>query len=104
MTRVFKSANYDPQGEFLMSLSADDYTIIAHALVLAGTVVEESKGTDAALPYDDLHDRLMGWNHNDLEPAVAAMPDDVDGPWVAADFLLGEDIARAEANGRGERI
>ena len=68
--QVFKSANYDPQGEFLMSLSADDYTIVMHALVLAGTAVEESKGTDAALPYDDLHDRLMGWNHNDLEPAV----------------------------------
>ena len=73
--QAFKSEEYNREGEFLLSLSADDYTIVMHALVVAGTAIEESKGTEASSVYDDLHDRLMDWNHNDLEPYI---PEDDD--------------------------
>mgnify|MGYP003626793104 CR=1 FL=1 len=60
--RTFKSGNYGRTGEFLLSLSAVDYGLVMHALVLAGTVVADRRGIDAARPYDELHDRLMDWN------------------------------------------
>ena len=75
MTEAFKSDDYDAQGEFVLSLSADDYVVVMHALVVAGTAIELSKGTDAAAPYDELHDRLMDWNHNDLEPYIESEDD-----------------------------
>ena len=68
--RTFKSGNYGRGGEFLLSLSAVDYGLVMHALVLAGTAVEDRRGSDASRPYDELHDRLMDWNHCDEEPII----------------------------------
>ena len=76
--QAFKSEEYNREGEFLLSLSADDYTIVMHALVVAGTAIEASKGTEASSVYDDLHDRLMDWNHNDLEPYIEGDDPDYD--------------------------
>ena len=46
-----------------------------HALVLAGNSLEvvTYAGTelrDRSRPYDELHDRLMDWNHCDEEPII----------------------------------
>ena len=57
----------DPEDEFTLVLSAHDYLLIKHALAVAGNVVEDRRGTEAALQYDDLHDRLQDWNHTDPE-------------------------------------
>tara|TARA_R110002167_G_scaffold42496_2_gene129024 strand:- start:862 stop:1089 length:228 start_codon:yes stop_codon:yes gene_type:complete len=70
ITEEFQSEKYDHQGEFLLSLSADDYNVVMHALVVAGGVMEETKGTDASLIYDGLHDRLTYWNDCDIEPFI----------------------------------
>ena len=64
----FLSRSFDSQGSFPLILSADDYAVVMHALVVAGSAIEEKKGTDAAAPYDGLHDRLMDWNHCDIQP------------------------------------
>ena len=69
-SQVFRSGNYGRGGEFQLSLSAVDYGLLMHALVLAGTAVEDRRGNDASRPYDELHDRLMDWNHCDEEPII----------------------------------
>ena len=69
-SRTFSSGDYGREGEFLISLSASDYGVVMHALVVAGTVVADRRGIDAARPYDELHDRLMDWNHCDEEPII----------------------------------
>lgn len=68
--KAFKSKQYDMAVEFLLSLSAEDYGIVMHALVVAGGAIEQTKGTDLSLVYDDLHDRLNDWNHCDIEPFI----------------------------------
>jgi hypothetical protein len=68
LQRAFQSEKYGPEGEFLLSLSADDYQVVMHALVVAGGTIERKRGTGASLIYDDLHDRLNDWNHCDIEP------------------------------------
>jgi hypothetical protein len=80
LQRAFKSQNYDRQGEFLLSLSADDYIVVIHALIVAGYAFEEksvAKGTpirDRSCAYDELHDQLMDWNHCDIEPNEKEQP------------------------------
>ncbi len=74
-SQVFRSGNYGRGGEFQLSLSAVDYTLLMHALVLAGNSLEvvTYAGTelrDRSRPYDELHDRLMDWNHCDEEPII----------------------------------
>jgi hypothetical protein len=72
LQRAFQSEKYGPEGEFLLSLSADDYQVVMHALVVAGSAIEakswEKGSLDTSLIYDDLHDRLNDWNHCDIEP------------------------------------
>jgi hypothetical protein len=68
--QAFKSEKYNREGEFLLSLSADDYVVVMHALVVAGTARRVEHGDVAAAPYDGLYDRLMDWNHCDLEPYI----------------------------------
>ena len=58
-SRTFSSGDYGREGEFSLALSAVDYGLLMHALVLAGTAVEDRRGNDASRPYDELHDRLM---------------------------------------------
>jgi hypothetical protein len=65
---AFKSEKFDRLGEFRLSLSQGDYMIVMHALMLGGNIVAERRGEKASRPYDELHDRLMDWNHCDEEP------------------------------------
>jgi len=48
--------------EFTLTLTEHDYLLIMHALALTGTEVENRRGIEAALQYDELHDRLQNWN------------------------------------------
>jgi hypothetical protein len=43
--RAFQSEEYGPEGEFLLALSADDYQVVMHALVVAGGALEPVSST-----------------------------------------------------------
>tara|TARA_R110000823_G_scaffold1464_1_gene5684 strand:+ start:18757 stop:19029 length:273 start_codon:yes stop_codon:yes gene_type:complete len=56
-----------PDISFNLFLSAGEYELVKHALSIAANVVDERRGGDAALKYDELWDRLQSWNHTDPE-------------------------------------
>lgn len=52
----------NPRGEVTLVLSAHDFLLVKHALAIAGNVVEDRRGTQAAYQYDELHERLDDLN------------------------------------------
>lgn len=55
-TQVMKETDQFGSGDFLIALTEADYRVVMHALVVAGTAIESTKGADVSLPYDDLHE------------------------------------------------
>ena len=77
MEQALKEKDQFESGDFLLALTEADYRVVMHALVVAGTTIESTKGADTSLLYDDLHDRLMDWNHCDEEPYIESQDFDV---------------------------